>query len=749
MKKLILFTLIISLMTSSIPALATSALPNDSIALHIGSTLTLTGENITPLDSNNPNVVPVIHKDRTLVPLRAISEHFGAVVSYNSIDREAVIKINGKTYIFPINKNFYRIEETGKSTKTMTFDTEALIIEDRTMVPLRVISEEILGKTVGYNEKVITVGTSTITLDSNLTNEIKTRIGQAVKISSLTELNKIVTNMTNNNYYGNEKEVMEAAPAPTPAPSMPTATDGVARDESAKAEDYSATNEQVAGVNEADIVKTDGKFIYVALGKSIKIYQANNGKPVLVDEIAMSVDPKTGQYVQLTEMYIDQGRLVVLGARNSFNNWIRPMPELTTSMDKAIMPYMSGKSYTYVGVYSISENGKSSLIKEVEVEGNMLSNRKKDGTVYLIVNKYLNYYGIDPVDIVPMYRDTAKSDEYKKVPIDSIMYYPERLSPNYLIVAAIDINDAKTPATIETLLGSGSMVYMSNNALYVAGQDYNTIWGTITNISKFTIDGTKIGFAGGGMVDGSILNQFSMDEHNGNFRVATTNWQQESKNALYVLDKNLNQIGSVENLAPGERIFSVRFMGDKGYIVTFRQIDPLFVIDLTNPTSPKVTGELKVPGFSNYLHPLSEDVLLGIGQSVDEMTGRQEGIKLSIFDVSDQGKPKELSSITLGSSGSYAEVLNNHKALMLNLEDDMIAFDATLSNVIGDYQKEYFNGAVVMEVKETGNMKVLKQIPSEGYGSYVKRLVYIGDILYYIQDDQIKAYNINTFTNIN
>lgn len=745
MKKLILFTLIILLMTASITALAADVLPSDSIALHIGSPLILTGENITPLDSNNPNVVPVIHKDRTLVPLRAISEHFGAEVSYNSIDREAVIKINGKTYIFPINKNYYRIEEAGKTTKTMTFDTEALIIEDRTMVPLRVISEEILGKTVGYSEKVITVGTSTITLDSNLINEIKTKIGQAVKISSLIELNKIVANMTNNNNYGYEKEVMEV----TPAPSMPTATDGVAREESAKAEDYSSTNEQVAGVNEADIVKTDGKFIYVALGKSIKIYQANNGKPVLVDEITMSVDSKTGQYVQLTEMYIDQGRLVVLGARNSFDNWIRPMPELTTRMDKSIMPYMGGKSYTYVGVYSINEIGKSSLIKEVELEGNMLSNRKKDGTVYLVVNQYLNYYGINPVDIVPMYRDTTKSDEYKQLPIDSIMYYPERLSPNYLIVAAIDIKDAKTPATIETLLGSGSLVYMSNNALYVAGQDYNTIWGTITNISKFTIDGTKIGFAGGGMVDGSILNQFSMDEHNGNLRVATTNWQQESKNALYVLDKNLNKIGSVENLAPGERIFSVRFMQDKGYIVTFRQVDPLFVIDISNPASPKVTGELKVPGFSNYLHPLSDDILLGIGQNVDEKTGRQEGIKLSIFDVSEQGKPKELSSITLGSSGSYAEVLNNHKALMLNLDDDMIAFDATLSNVIGDYEKAYFNGAVVMEVKENGEMKVLKQIHSEGYGSYVKRLVYIGDVLYYIQDDQIKAYNINTFTNIN
>jgi len=745
MKRQIILTLIISLMTAGISGFAQEASPNDYVALHIGSPLTLTGEDIKPLDSDNPNVVPVIHKDRTLVPLRAISEHFGAEVSYDSIKMEAVINFDGKTYTFPIDKNYYRIQETNKATKTMVFDTEALIIEGRTMVPLRVISEQVLGKSVEYNDDVITVGTKIITLSDRLKDDIKIKIGQAVKVTSLDQLNNIVASMVNNNRYLYEKGVMEDLQAP----SMPTNNEGVSSPEATKDEDYSSTNEQVEGVNEADIVKTDGKFIYVALGKSIKIYKANDGKPVLVDEITMSVDTNTGQYVQLTEMYIDQGRLVVLGARNSFENWIRPLPEITTDMDKSIMPPRQGRSYSYAGIYSIDKNGKSNLIKEVEVEGSMLSSRKIDGTVYLVVNKYLNYYGIDPVDVVPMYRDTVRSAEYIKLPIDSIMYYPQRLSPNYLIIAAIDINDEKAPATIETLLGSGFLVYMSNNALYVAGQDYNTIWGTITNISKFTIDGTKIGFAGGGMVDGSILNQFSMDEYDGNLRIATTNWQRESKNALYVLDKNLNKIGSVENLAPGERIYSVRFMGDKGYIVTFRQIDPLFVIDISSPTAPKVVGELKVPGFSNYLHPLSEDILLGIGQNVDENTGRQEGIKLSIFDVSNQGKPKELNSITLGSSGSYAEVLNNHKALMLNLDDDMIAFDASLSSVTGDYEKGYFYGAVVMEVKENGSMTVLKQISSDNYGSYVKRLIYIGDVLYYIQDDQIKAYDMDNFKAIN
>ena len=190
-------------------------------------------------------------------------------------------------------------------------------------------------------------------------------------------------------------------------------------------------------------------------------------------------------------------------------------------------------------------------------------------------------------------------------------------------------------------------------------------------------------------------------------------------------------------------------MGDKGYIVTFRQIDPLFVLDLSDPSNPKITGELKVPGFSNYLHPINENILLGIGQDVDEKTGRQQGIKLSVFDVSDEGKPAELNNLILGDTGSYAEVLNNHKALMLNPGKEMIAFDARLSKQYSDFAREYFNGAVVVEVKQNGDMNLLKEISSEGiYASSTKRLIYIGDVLYYILDDNIRAFDINSFEEI-
>ena len=230
---------------------------------------------------------------------------------------------------------------------------------------------------------------------------------------------------------------------------------------------------------------------------------------------------------------------------------------------------------------------------------------------------------------------------------DLLLYRP---ADNYLLITALDIQNTERPANIEAFLGSGSDIYMDLDSLYVVAEDYSSTLVTVSNIARFKIDGLKIGYSGGGLVKGGILNQFSMDEWEGNFRIATHSWD-KNNNSLYILDEDLEQVGMIENLAKGERIYSVRFMQDKAYIVTFRQIDPLFVIDTSNPEKPKLLGELKIPGFSNYLHPISDNILLGIGQDADEETGAQGGIKLSLFDVSDTAKPKEVDSIILGESG--------------------------------------------------------------------------------------------------
>ena len=714
----------------------------NDISLHLGSPLILSGSDMIPLDSENPGVVPVIHNDRTLVPLRAISEHFGAEVDFDPVKREASIMFEGVQYLFPIDKNYYDVLGGEEAATRVEFDTETRRIQDRTMVPLRIIAENILEMDVAYDDRVIFIGKGQDELNDELVLEVKNKIGQALKVGSREELLALIDSM--------EEAPMEEAVREPVMENQAPAMDGSAgaRDDS---KDFSNTNEQVEGINEADIVKTDGTYIYVATRDSVKIYRANDGRPVLTDSMEVMLDKETGEYIEFTELYLDEGKLVVLGRKGAMGNWIRPMPEpmpMEDVMVDSIMPFY-GEEYVYLGVYEIDQEGKMNLVKELELEGGLLSSRKKDEHVSLVVNKYLSYYGPSPDKPIPLFRDSTIGTEYREIPVDSILYHPGRRMSNYLLVAAVDIMDEKESANVEAYLGSGSEVYMSENALYVSGNDYNSFWGTVTNITRFTVDGTRIAYSGGGMVQGSLLNQFSMDEYDGNLRVATTEWRGDSLNSVYILDRNMDQIGSIENLAPGESIFSARFMGDIGYVVTFRQVDPLFVLDLSDPENPKVTGELKVPGFSNYLHPISQDILLGIGQDVDEETGIQQGIKLSLFDVSDSGKPREIKNLTLGDTGSYAEVLHNHKALMLKPEEELIAFDATLNTYSGKLAREAFNGLVVVKASKAGDLQLVAEISNEGiYGQNVKRPVYIGDILYYVMDDQIRAFHMDDFEEI-
>lgn len=783
---------------------AEAATSEYNLALFVGSPLTISEEVIKPLDSDNPNVAPIIYKNRTLVPLRAIAEHFGAKVSYVAETKAAVIEYGNGVYTFYAGKNYYTKAVIGQETQRITYDTEMLIRENRSMVPLRVICENVLNKTVEYSQSIITVSEKSIelALDAVLKADIRSKIGQAIKVSSLAQLQNMVSAKINSANIGIIKElspdqavdsgsgspaVENGGESPTVAPSeSPAAPEGAG-----EPSPYSTTNNQVEGIDEADIVKTDGKFIYVAGGNTVKVIKADNGKMTLADTIKMPATTTNGQEISISELYIDEGRLVILGSFWQGYPGIMepqpgiPMPMVTDSdgaMEKSIAiypPIWQGKNFVYCGVYSVDASGKTSLLKEVSMEGSLLSSRKSGDTLYIMSNKYFyNYATPAPGDIIPMYRDTAISQEYKELPLDRILCYPESISPQYLMIAAIDIRNTEAESTIEAILGSGTTVYMNAKNLYIAQEDYSSTKGPMTFISKFSINGTKIGFAGGGKVKGTLLNQFSMDEFDGNLRVATTgwdvttNWGSNSSSSVYVLDANLNLIGSVENMAPGERIYAVRFMGEKGYIVTFRQIDPLFVLDLADPTAPVITGELKVPGFSNFLYPVGENLLLGVGQGTEDIYSRdtsgreivigtrQTGIKFSLFDVSDQGKPKELHTITVGDSGSYSEILYNHKALMFHPTENILAFDATVMDA--DYLKstslnDYFNGAVVLSYDkqqgfdEEGRIAykaALQEGTDFGYYMNMRRLCTIGNVLYYIQDSQVRSFNMDTLAPI-
>ena len=249
-----------------------------------------------------------------------------------------------------------------------------------------------------------------------------------------------------------------------------------------------------------------------------------------------------------------------------------------------------------------------------------------------------------------------------------------------------------------------------------------------------------------------------MDEKDGYFRIATTNRTKlGNTNNLYVLNENMEQVGKVEGLARGERIYSVRFMGNRAYMVTFVETDPLFVIDLSKPTEPKVLGELKIPGYSKYLHPYDETHLIGFGEdTVVENYGygnivRTNGMKMALFDVSDPTNPKEMYVEKIGEQGTYSELLENHKALLFSKEKNIIAFPISIRE---DNYKTSFQGAVVygltlekgfeLKGKITHRKAEENQKYSYDYSKKVERIIYIKDNLFTLSKGLIKATNMNT-----
>jgi uncharacterized secreted protein with C-terminal beta-propeller domain len=441
----------------------------------------------------------------------------------------------------------------------------------------------------------------------------------------------------------------------------------------------------------------------------------------------------------------------------------RPAIDIEEPVDMPMPGIWYGWStqFTFVTVLDSTDLSDIRPFRYYEVEGNMTTSRKKGDYVYLVSNRY-SWYGINVDDPRPRVFDDSMN-EHK--PIDRIMIMPDRNGDEFLTISAINIKDASERITNETIVGSGYITYMSRDNLYIVIHDNRYYENQIMNIARFTIDGTKIGFVGSGSIEGSLNNQFSLDEYNGYLRVAATvgGWWDNQHNNLYVLDSNMDIVGQVIGYGEDERIYSARFMGDRGYVITFREVDPLFVFDLSDPTAPRITGELKIPGFSTYLHPVAPDILLGVGMEVYEVfrldsQGNQVvvgsnigGVKISLFDVSDMGKPKEIDKIVFGDYG-WAEVLYNHKAAMFRPDYNIFGFVGSM----GDYDGMFFRGAFLISYANNRLSEVGRIEYDDPYTDYSvrnefllytgERLVFIGDTLYYLQDGLLRSFNFHTLT---
>ncbi|PSL25072.1 putative secreted protein with C-terminal beta-propeller domain [Planomicrobium soli] len=532
-------------------------------------------------------------------------------------------------------------------------------------------------------------------------------------------------------------------------------------------EDHSTTNNQVEGVDEGDMVKTDGSYIYAVSEAKVVITDVRNPEAMAV---AKELAFKQEMYPQ--QLFLSDKVLVVLGSKYS------AMP-----MEGDILEYRPQTVLTSVHLYNVEDPENPTLIREFGTEGNLTGARLTDGLLYFVTSVIPDYRVLEEPDngeIRPHSYDTKRGEGLQPLPYEQIAILPGTMAASYSIITAIDLADPENNSVkTEGYLGGSEQLYMTKDRLYLTASAFMpiseeekdkelgmSIWlpqQANTKIFKFALDEATVQFLASTEITGSLLNQFSMDEFDGYFRAVTTEgfaWDEAapSKNHLFILDDKLKQVGSVEDLAPGERIYSARFMEDKAYMVTFKETDPLFVIDVSTPSSPKVLGELKIPGFSNYLHPLGENHLIGFGYDTKlepvkdgeprVVTG---GMKISLFDVTDFSNPIEKDTEIIGGSGTYSTLQYDHKALFTHKDKNLFGFPVSLySGSDSNYVEFEGAGAMIYTITpegidETANLLAGTDSAIEDWATGVQRILYVGDSLFTVSPTEIKSYNLETF----
>ncbi len=390
-----------------------------------------------------------------------------------------------------------------------------------------------------------------------------------------------------------------------------------------------------------------------------------------------------------------------------------------------------------------------------------------DDYVYVVANRY-TYYN-DPIRPMILEGDESNSITSKEIGYDDMSYFPGHVNNSMLYTLGLDLNNLTIEGLdIDTYIGGGDSIYADRNSLYIALNGNSGMWWSnwneTTDIFSFDLTKGKIDFKASGTVPGYILNQFSMDEYNNHFRITTTRWGSEdvtkgntTLNNLYILNDELDTIGSVENLAPGETIYSTRMMGEKVYMVTYRQVDPFYVIDTSIPSEPKVLGYLKIPGYSSYLHPYDETTIIGVGMETVMKGDRvvNDGVKISLFDVSDFSNPIEKDKVILGKGGSSTDIGYDHKAFLFNKEKNILAIPVRLVNgedwndskdaYVFNFTSEgmlNFRGAISHRALEKHNDYYYD------YDNSVSRIMYDGDDLYTLSNNWLKLNDFDSLESV-
>ena len=488
--------------------------------------------------------------------------------------------------------------------------------------------------------------------------------------------------------------------------------------------EHSTTNIQVENVDEADITKTDGDYIYSLSGSDVVITNVQDPTNIKIESKIQSEEDYNPE-----DLILYNDKLVVISTK--------------------YIKY--SQSNTLVSVYDVTKKDEPKLVKSCMLPEKYYTSRSIDGKLLVIAsgklreeaNKVVTYYeednskkeiGLENIkrlkklisnDQTPIATINLQSTDNVKV--NSYLFNVENAYISeknmYLLNELYSNENSGFEKRVKNLFGIKGVIGFFN---YMINEDYYDYaeYDDYTNIYKFSIqeDGS-IEYLAKNKVRGTTINQFSLDEYNENLRIGL---ETSDGSKVVVLDSKLNKIGETECLSKGEKMYSTRFLGEKAYMVTYKNTDPLYVIDLSNPKEPTVLGKLKIPGYSTYLHPYDANHLIGIGMQTKETVHRDSqgrvtytsaritGMKMALFDVSDVNNPKQISQTVIGDSRTTSAILTNHKALLFSKEKGILAIP--VNSYPSDFEVESSSDDISKLVSQYTNYN--KNYTAEGYAVY-------------------------------
>jgi len=548
-------------------------------------------------------------------------------------------------------------------------------------------------------------------------------------------------------------EAMPQQPLNTALPATMTAT--------APNPDHSTTNTQEQGVGEADLAETDGQYLYTITSGQLTIVSALPADQMkIVSQTNLDGSPQG--------MYLIGSKIVVLSYVRS-----RILPPWGVGVAPTavnVLRPIFWQPKLQVAVFDISNPASPHQTQSSTLDGSLVDSREVNGSVYVVVDNGLpvpppdtirtddgRFYesedayraqlaALDLSSQLPRYTThvDGQSDSTGQLVTVPNLYVSgtDADDQNLTSVVTFNLNNANPgPSGTTTVVGPSGDVYASTQSLYITGWNWDDNTGSVrTDIAKFSLGADNVTLDATGQVDGSVESQFALSEFDGILRIATTVWnaRDTSINSLYTLAQdgtNLDTIGSLTNLSPGETIYSARFIGDQAYLSTFKQVDPLLSIDLSDPTNPKVVGKLELPGYSSYLQPLGDHFLLGLGRDADSQ-GRVAGLDLSLFNIADPAHPTLVQTYKFdgsdpnNDSGSEAEY--DPHAIQIFQDQNLIALPIWKYNSAND---DYVEGMEFVKYNTSDGFSEAGFIQQDG----VERSLRIGNVIYSAGTNDIDA----------